>query len=283
MIRKLYPGGKRKAFNVTYDDGVLQDVRFVELLNRYGLRGTFNLNSGLMESGFVWQHACGLAVQRLRPEAAAALYAGHEVASHTRTHPYMAGLSREEILGEMAEDKAALERLFGRRVEGFAVPFDYYSDAVEACARACGFSYARISEESGSFSPPRERFRWRATVFHSCDGLEELTSRFLETDEELALFQIVGHSYDLDVENRWEQMESLFRLIGGQRDILPMTTAEAVAYLEAMDKAEQTDRFLINRSDTALWFAVDGTVREVEPHGQLALGLPETMDVNGND
>ena len=44
MIRKLYPNGKKKAFNVTYDDGVLQDVRFVQLLNRYGLKGTFNLN-----------------------------------------------------------------------------------------------------------------------------------------------------------------------------------------------------------------------------------------------
>lgn len=35
MVKKLYPFGKAKAFNVTYDDGVLQDVRFVELLNKY--------------------------------------------------------------------------------------------------------------------------------------------------------------------------------------------------------------------------------------------------------
>ena len=46
MIRKLYPGGKPKAFSITYDDGVLQDIPLVSLLNRYGLKGTFNLNSG---------------------------------------------------------------------------------------------------------------------------------------------------------------------------------------------------------------------------------------------
>ena len=34
-MAKLYPGGKKKAFNITYDDGVLQDERFVALLNRY--------------------------------------------------------------------------------------------------------------------------------------------------------------------------------------------------------------------------------------------------------
>ena len=44
MIKKLFPQGKEKAFNITYDDGVLQDVPFVNLLNKYNLKGTFNLN-----------------------------------------------------------------------------------------------------------------------------------------------------------------------------------------------------------------------------------------------
>ena len=64
-MRKLYPGGKRKAFNITYDDGVMQDGRFVVLLNRFGLKGTFNLNSQLMEEEFAWIHPCGMEVKRL--------------------------------------------------------------------------------------------------------------------------------------------------------------------------------------------------------------------------
>ena len=96
MIRRLYPGGRRKAFSVTYDDGVEQDVRFVALLNRYGLKGTFNLNSGLMETAFAWTHESGRVIRRLRAENAAALYAGHEVASHTLTHPYMQGEAMSE-------------------------------------------------------------------------------------------------------------------------------------------------------------------------------------------
>ena len=97
MIRKLYPGGKAKAFNITYDDGVLQDVRFVELLNRYDLKGTFNLNSGLMETEFAWTHPNGMIVKRLPTSVVADLYANHEVASHTLTHPYMDNLSDEEL------------------------------------------------------------------------------------------------------------------------------------------------------------------------------------------
>ena len=269
MIRRLYPGGRRKAFSVTYDDGVEQDVRFVALLNSYGLKGTFNLNSGLMETAFAWTHESGRVIRRLRAENAAALYAGHEVASHTLTHPYMQGLAREEILREMAADRANLQRLFGREISGFAVPFDYYSELIAGCAQACGFEYARISEESGAFTTQDDAYHWRATAFHCSDRLEALIDRFLDTEEELACFQLVGHSYDLDVEDMWDRMEALFARISRQRDILPMTTLEIVRYTAAMRAAVITAHAIRNDSSVSLWFDVDGEVREVRPGEQM--------------
>ena len=44
-----FPEGKSKAFTLSYDDGVRQDKRFVKILNKYGLKSTFNLNSGCFE------------------------------------------------------------------------------------------------------------------------------------------------------------------------------------------------------------------------------------------
>ena len=137
MNQKRFPNGKTKVFNVTYDDGVLQDVRFVALLNKYNLKGTFNLNSGLMENEFEWTHESGRVIKRLSKEKAVPLYQGHEIACHTLTHPYMHDLSEQEILHELQEDKANLEKLFGREVKGFAVPFDYYSERIENCVRQC--------------------------------------------------------------------------------------------------------------------------------------------------
>ena len=131
MIKKLYPYGKKKAFNVTYDDGVLQDVRFVELLNKYNLKGTFNLNSGLMEREFEWTHESGLVVKRLKKDVVVGLYKGHEVASHTLNHPYMENLTKEEIINELSQDKANLEQIFSREIKGFALPFHYYNDLIK--------------------------------------------------------------------------------------------------------------------------------------------------------
>ena len=40
-----------KAVTFSYDDGVTQDIRLVEILNRYNLKATFNLNSELLGKG----------------------------------------------------------------------------------------------------------------------------------------------------------------------------------------------------------------------------------------
>ena len=45
---RFYDQAKKKAITFSYDDGVTQDIRLIELLNKYGLKCTFNLNSELL-------------------------------------------------------------------------------------------------------------------------------------------------------------------------------------------------------------------------------------------
>ena len=265
MIRKLYPGGKSKAFNISYDDGVIQDIRFVELLNRYGLKGTFNLNYGLMRKGFTWQHECGMTVRRIPEDQVTRVYAGHEIASHSYSHPYFDNMDETEILRELAADKFLLERLFGREVAGYATPFYHYSDLMAGCVRHCGFEYARISEESNDYSVPEDFYRWRGSKFHWDDDFEEFVHGFLTTDRELALCQLVGHSYDLDVMDAWNRMERICALVRGSDDVWPATHIEIVRYLKAMKRAVITDRTIQNESQVPLWFDVDGCVRRLDP------------------
>lgn len=263
MIKKLYPNGKKKAFCISYDDGITQDIRFVELLNKYGLKGTFNLNSELMKNGFAWIHETGLVIKRLAPDKVVDLYQGHEVASHTLTHPYMNDLSEEEILYQMEEDKKNLEELLQREVHGFAVPFDYYSDLIAECAKKSGFSYARMSEETYSYAPPEKEYYWAAGAFHTSPKFDVFVDDFFETDEELALCQIVGHSYDLDTEQMWEQMEEIFKRVAEDGDIVSMANIELVRYLKAMKKVVITENGIENHSDVELWFEEDGEVFRV--------------------
>lgn len=266
MIKRLYPGGKAKAFNITYDDGVTQDIRFVELLNKYGIKGTFNLNSRLMEEEFEWRHDSGLVIKRLPPDVAVELYAGHELASHSLTHPYMQGMDDGALMWEMGEDKKRLQQLFKTEIAGFALPFDYYDAHIADCARRCGFEYSRCSQERYSYAPPEDYYWWAAGTYHVNPGFLPFVEGFFRTEEELALCQIVGHSYDLDVLDMWGTMDTVLRRVAGDGSIAPMTNIELVRYLKAMESADVWDGYIRNNSGLELWFEVDGKIISLPPY-----------------
>ena len=270
MIRRLYPNGKKKAFNITFDDGITQDIRFVEMMNKYGLKGTFNLNSGLMENEFEWTHKCGLVIKRLPKSSVVDLYKGHEIASHTLTHPFMNEMSEDEIMHELVEDKKNLEELFGCEILGFAIPFDYYSELIKNCAKKCGFEYSRMSEERYSYEPPSDYFNWAAGTYHVMPGFEKFVEEFFEIDEELALCQIVGHAYDLDTKDMWEKYEDILKRVS-EDDVESMTNLELVQYLKAMRSADISQDRIVNNSDMKLWFECDGQVISVSAREEFEL------------
>ena len=273
MIKKLYPKGKSKAFNITYDDGVVQDIRFVQLLNKYNIKGTFNLNSQLMAEEFCWIHPCGMSVKRLPKDVVVELYNGHEVASHTLTHPYMHDMDEEAVMYQLGQDKYNLRQLFGREICGFAVPFDYYSPLIAQCAKNCGFEYARMSQESFSYTPRADYWWWQCGVFHLSENFNSFVENFFAADTELALCQIVGHSYDLDAENMWETMENVLSRIAADDDIISMTNIEIVRYLKAMDSAGITAEYIRNNSSVPLWFCINGKTECVNAGETLKLNL----------
>jgi len=270
-ITRLYPGGKEKAFNITYDDGVLQDVRFVHLLNRYGLKGTFNLNSQLMQQEFAWIHESGLQVRRLPPEAVRELYRGHEVASHTLTHPYMQELDWHGVMHQMGADRWNLEQLLGQPVEGFAVPFSYYSDLIADCARDTGFAYARMSEFSGSYMPCSDWYHWKTGIFHLDPGLEDFVDGFFATAQELAVCQIVGHSYDLEAEDLWDTMEGILARMAAAEEVWSCTNLELVRYLQAMQRLEISDSAISNPGKQVLWLGLEDEILKLQPGARCEL------------
>ena len=76
---------KLKALTFSFDDGVVQDIKAIEILNKYGLKATFNLNSGLLSKTIA--HSNGMMVARVNKNDVAKIYSGHEVAVHTINHP----------------------------------------------------------------------------------------------------------------------------------------------------------------------------------------------------
>ena len=104
--------GKNKAVTFSYDDGIEQDKRLVDIFNTYGLKCTFNLNSGIMNEKGNWVTQEGVTIKRMTPEGLPELYKGHEIAVHCVTHACLQALSDDEAIAEIVDDRAALEKLF---------------------------------------------------------------------------------------------------------------------------------------------------------------------------
>lgn len=115
--------GKMKALTFSYDDGVFQDRRLLKIFNKYGLKGTFNLNSDMLGSATAFFFG-GMTIPRVVPRASEieALYRGHEVAAHTLTHAMLPNLSDEDVIREVENDRLALSEIVGYDVVGLAYP-----------------------------------------------------------------------------------------------------------------------------------------------------------------
>lgn len=61
--------------------------------------------------------------------------AGHEMGTHSRTHPYMSKLSKEQIQSELSTSREAIEKLTGQKVTLFRPPYgDYNNLLIDTCA-----------------------------------------------------------------------------------------------------------------------------------------------------
>ena len=111
-----FPGGRHKAVTFSYDDGRLQDRRLVEMFNRYGVKGTFNLNGAqLGKDGTDWRLTPG-EIRR------AILEKGFEIANHGADHRANGLLRPIEGIREVLDCRLELEKAFGRIVRGMAYP-----------------------------------------------------------------------------------------------------------------------------------------------------------------
>jgi peptidoglycan/xylan/chitin deacetylase (PgdA/CDA1 family) len=142
-------GGRELA--ITFDDGFRSGLaNAAPLLAQHGFRACFFLITELVSAAP--ERADRICRERLhlpRPleplswdDVGTLLELGHEIGSHTQTHPNLVALSREELERELRDSRAELERRLGRAPVHFAAPYGdraRFTPAVSAAARATGY------------------------------------------------------------------------------------------------------------------------------------------------
>lgn len=225
--------GKYKAITFSFDDGNQDDVRLVGILNKYGLKGTFNLNSGKLSEDNCWTYEEKKPVRHINYTEHPDLYDGHEVACHSYTHPHLENMERQAVDNQIRLDKKLLECLYGYPIRGMAYPYGTYNETVLEVLAENGIEYSRAVKSTHDFNLPDALLEWRPTCHFKDAAIRDLAEQFVNCKAESPmLFYIWGHSYELVTEEDWQKFEELCRFLSNRDDICYCTNIEVVDYMK---------------------------------------------------
>lgn len=131
-----------KVVGITFDDGYLNNLSHaLPVLQRHGFSSTCYAVSNLLGQTNVWDREIGIAQVPLMDAAQLRLWVagGQEVGSHTQNHVRLLQIDAPTALGEMTQDKAALEALLATPVQHFCYPYGEYAPEHVVMSREAGF------------------------------------------------------------------------------------------------------------------------------------------------
>ncbi len=236
-----FPEGKIKAMTFSYDDGVIEDKKLINLFKKYGVKATFNYNSShfgeynptdtlVIPEGH-------LTADELREISADPQF---EIACHGHAHPYYARLPQAAATNDIIKNRNELERITGKIIRGFAYPsVSATNDVSETALKAADIAYVRTAsaEPSNSFALPQNWYKWVPTCHHKDANL--VFEKFAELKETVAapcLMSVWGHSFEFERENNWELIENLLKNCHSNPDIWFATNMEIYEYVNAFNR-----------------------------------------------
>ena len=260
-----FPGGKGKVVTLSYDDGVREDIKFSEIISKFGMKCTFNHNN--------YEHLNKDEIEKY------ILPNGHEIAVHGANHRAEGVLRPIEGIDDILSCRKHLENKLGMIIRGMAYPdsgirnmFPYTTyEGIKNYLKELDVAYSRtLGEDNNNFELPEDWYAWMPTAHHKNPKLMEFIDEFLSIDFSSAkyygahryprLFYLWGHSYECERDNNWEMLEKICEKLSGKSDIWYATNMEIYNYVTAYNSLEYSADGMIIHNPTiyTVWFEIDG-------------------------
>lgn len=271
-----FPGGKPKAVTFSYDDGVREDIQLVEIINRHGIKCTFNLNNDIMrgENNFTDEEIKKYFLSN-----------GHEVAVHGSMHRALGNVSAIDGIRDVLECRLELEKKTGKIIKGMAYPDTgitvFVNNAsyenIKSYLKDLGIVYSRtLGGDNNSFQLPQDWYAWMPTAHHNNPQIMEYIDEFVNMDlstktycarRQPRLFYMWGHSYEFRNADNWEHLEEICAKLGGKDDTWYATNMEIHDYVEAYNSLVYSadGRKVYNPTLIRIWVDVDGVLYDIAP------------------
>ena len=263
-----FPGGKRKAVTLSYDDGVIEDLKLADILTSYGMKGTFNFVSNRLRE-------VNLPDEEIKTYI---LDNGHEIAIHGALH-------RAEGILRPIDCRLELEERFNMIVRGMAYP----DSGIRFCTSNTSYEkikgyledldivYARtLGGDNNSFRLPGDWYSWMPTAHHNNPKLWEYVDEFinLECSEKTycsrrypILFYLWGHSNEFERDNNWNVIDEFCKKMSGNEGIWYATNIEIYEYVNAYNSLvfNASETKVYNPTLYDIWFDADKVLYKISP------------------
>lgn len=233
-------GKPKKYFTLSFDDGITQDLKVIEILKKYDVKCiSFNINTGLYGANWDWVGPAigdpSIPHQRFTEEQLrTGIYDGYEVLVHTLTHVSLKSYDKKlpKLKKEVVEDADNIEALTGIRPIGMAWPggdTEYTDTTIELIVENTDIRFARGTTSTYSFDLPEYFMKWMPTCSIIDSQCLTLAQQFIDAEcTEDMLFYVWGHAYELDLNNGhgYETFEQLVKMMSEAEDIYLVTNTE---------------------------------------------------------
>jgi len=222
-------------FTTSWDDGNSLDIKLLNLMNKYGIKGTFYIP-------FKGRHFS------LRVHEIIKISMSQEVGAHTLSHIELPGLDDEEILQQVSESKAKLENLTKKKVTAFCYPRGKYDENVAKIVQNAGFEYARTTERfkfelaknpmlngvsCQTIMFKADLFKFLKINYFNPIKLKDFSNwydfavnLFEHAKKKNGIFHLWGHSWEIENLGLWRDLEKFFDYVSKQKDVKFVTNSE---------------------------------------------------------
>ncbi len=278
-----FPEGKFKAVTFSYDDGIRDDIKLLRIMNKYSIKGTFNINSAWFGAN---ETSPRLTENEIRTEI---IEKGHEIAIHGATHKPAGLVSSSTFVQDILTCRTELEKRFNILVRGSA-----YADSgitnfrtgnsyekIKSILTDLGVVYARsLGGDNSSFKLPNDWHAWVPTVHHVNPAALEYAQKFVDltlpdynAGRSPKLFFLWGHAYEYERKGKWELCEELCKTLGNKEDTWYATNMEIYEYVNAFNSLvfSADENKVYNPTLYELWLESGGKTYSIKSGETLVL------------
>lgn len=265
-----YPEGKTKAVTLSYDDGHRDDLKLLEIINKFNVKCTFNFTN-----------FSKITDEEIKENL---FRNGHEIAVHGAQHLAPAMTKASDGIQQIIECRKNLEKRFNRIIRGMAYPDSGITkfsngasyESIRSYLSDLGIVYSRTAgSDNNEFMLPTDWYAWMPTAKHTNPQLFDYVKEFTELDVNNCycaaryprLFYLWGHSFEFSYANNWDILEKFCEKISGKDDIWYATNIEIFDYVTAYNSLvfSMDSMMIYNPTLIKIWFDFGGKLYSINP------------------